>query len=416
MLLFISLSVDTLIHFAYLPGQNVTAVLIWGWDGAVLMQGFHCTFAIGTFVAPWIAKPFISVLGTVNNNSTNTETTTGLSVLHVENTKNFNDTETEQLSDTQVHLAYLIVGAYIFLSGLFFVLVYWRSKRKDQTKAGQNKNSGVTTEKNSGMKPREPAWYRWPMLLLMFFRFFFYVGLEITAASLLMTFAVKGMGWDKATGVALTACFRGIFFLGRASSVIIAIFVTPTKMIIFYLILINIGLGVVTAFLDYHPLILWVFISMAGFGMGTFYGSSMSWADKYLNMTGKSGTFFVFGAWVGLFIIPALTGYLFDHFSPLYYIYSCLGQSILLLLVSTASMLLAHYYHSKQKKHLSNQGQNMTFHSDQNHNDSLFHGNQENAQSKAKIVGVDHRVRVKPIVDSNFDQLESESEPEFTSL
>ncbi len=330
------------------------------------MQGFHCTFGIGTFVAPWIAKPFISRIGPVGDNNTATEpnttrinstaasihgtisTSNGVPVLQVENTSGLNRT-------------YLIVGAYIFVSSLFFVLIYFidrRSTRNDPTKQGKTKNSGITTEKNSEMKSPEPIWYRCPMLVLGFFRFFFYVGLEITSASLLMTFAVKGMGWDKATGVALTACFRGVFSVGRGSSIILAIFITPTKMVILNLILINAGLGVLSVFLNYHPLILWIFISLAGFGMGSFYGASMSWADKYMNMTGKSGTLFIFGAWMGLFIIPALTGYLFDNVGPFCYIYVCLGTSILLLIVTTASMLLAHYYTS-QKKHVSNQGQEM---------------------------------------------------------
>ena len=37
------------------------------------MQGFHCTFALGTFVAPWIAKPFISLIEKAQDNRTDAE-------------------------------------------------------------------------------------------------------------------------------------------------------------------------------------------------------------------------------------------------------------------------------------------------------------------------------------------------------
>ncbi len=397
------------------------------------MQGFHCIFALGTFVAPWIAKPFISTIEILQENNTYVETTTtknhlvatrndtgflqrgepsafttgsvlnlfnhyganvtdrppnttGMSISHEKISESFNTTEKEQLSESQVHFTYLIVGAYIFVSSLCFIIVYFihcTSIRNDPTKQGKNKNSGITTEKNSGMKSQEPAWYRWPMLVLMFFRFAIYVGLDIMTASFLMTFAVKGLGWDKDTGVALTSCFRGVYSIGRGSSILFAVCITPSKMIIMNLVLINVGLGVLAAFFDYHPLILWIFISLAGFGMGSFYGASMSWADKYLNVTGKTGSLFILGSWVGLLTLPALTGYLFDNVSPFCYIYSCLGTSLALLVVTISSMLLAHCYHSNLKKQHGNQGQEMkTFRSNQNHDDSLFHGNQEDNQSK----------------------------------
>ena len=397
------------------------------------MQGFHCVFALGTFVAPWIAKPFISTMETMQENNTYMETTTSksqlvvsgndtkfllkgessthntqsmfnslnptgpsiqdttstpkrMSIFQVNVSENSNVTDTEQLSESQVHFTYLIVGAYIFISSLCFVIVYFihrRSTRNDPTKQGKNKNSGITTEKNSRMKSPEPAWYRWPMLVLMFFRFAIYVGLDIMTASFLMTFAVKGLGWDKDTGVALTSCFRGVYSIGRGSSILFAVFISPSKMIIMNLVLINIGLGVLAAFFEYHPLILWIFISLAGFGMGSFYGASMSWIDKYLNVTGKTGSLFILGSWVGLLTLPALTGYLFDNISPFCYIYSCLGTSLVLLVVTVSSMLLAHCYHSNLRKQHSNQGQEMeTFRSNHNHDESLFPESQEDNQSK----------------------------------
>ena len=40
-------------------GKNATALLLWGSDGAILMQAYHFIFAVGTIVSPWIAAPFI---------------------------------------------------------------------------------------------------------------------------------------------------------------------------------------------------------------------------------------------------------------------------------------------------------------------------------------------------------------------
>ena len=154
------------------------------------------------------------------------------------------------------------------------------------------------------------------MLVLMFLRFAFYVGLDIMSASLLMTFAVKGLGWTKPQGIAVTSCFRGVYSAGRFASVLLAFRISPTKMIFLDLILILTGLIVLTVFIQFHHLILWIFISLAGFGMGSFFGASMSWADKYLNVSGKTGSVLITGLWLGLLALPALTGYLFDNVSP----------------------------------------------------------------------------------------------------
>ena len=43
----------------FFEGKNTTALLLWGWDGAILMQAYHCIFAVGTLISPWIAAPFI---------------------------------------------------------------------------------------------------------------------------------------------------------------------------------------------------------------------------------------------------------------------------------------------------------------------------------------------------------------------
>ena len=105
------------------------------------------------------------------------------------------------------------------------------------------------------------------------------------------------------------------------------------------------GLIVLTVFIQFHHLILWIFISLAGFGMGSFFGASMSWADKYLNVSGKTGSVFITGSWLGLLALPALTGYLFDNVSPFCYIYACFGDAIALTTVTFLAMGMAHYYH-----------------------------------------------------------------------
>ena len=329
------------------------------------MQAFHCVFALGTFVAPWLVVPFISSDMNVHKTDNDTSTISSVYFLAEHNTmsgRNQDNYETitekitmktheEELSESNVQSAFLVVAAYEVLSSGLFVVSYIFHKKNSHISEvnqenGRNKSTGVTSEKRSSFKRKEPKWFLFPMLGLMFLRFAFYVGLDIMSASLLMTFAVKGLGWTKSQGIAITSCFRGVYSAGRGTGVFLAEVTSPTKMIMFDILLFLSGLFVLTIFINFHDLILWIFISLAGFGMGSFYGASMSWADKYMNVTGKTGSVFITGSWFGLLSLPALTGYLFDNVSPYCYIYACFGSAIAVAVVTFLAMGLV-FYHNK---------------------------------------------------------------------
>ena len=96
-----------------------------------------------------------------------------------------------------------------------------------------------------------------------------------------------------------------------------------------------------------------------GFGMGSLYASSMSWADGQMIITGKAGSTFVTGTWIGALTIPASVGYLFDTVGPFSFIYSCFGDTLLLSLICLSAMLFSWFFHrigesnAKPKKILS---------------------------------------------------------------
>lgn len=320
----------------------MTALLIWGWDGAILLQAFHCVFGLGTFVAPWLAAPFISVV--YSNSSVLNET--NLPKLENDTVTTLFPLEkaTQEMirGESHVHFSYMIVGGYSVISSGFFLLTYFLHKKEMGTKGCATQ--GVSAEKFSDNNQKEPKWFLYPMLVLMFLRFSFYVGLDIMSASLLMTFAVKGLGWTKPQGIAVTSCLRGVFSASRALNVFLAFVISPTKMILTDLTLILTSLLVLTIFITFNDLILWIFISMVGFGCGSFFGASMSWADKYMNVSGKIGSVFITGSWFGLLTIPAITGYLFDNVSPFCYIYACFGDSVGIAVVTLSSMALVLRY------------------------------------------------------------------------
>ena len=142
------------------------------------MQSFHCVFALGTFVAPWLAAPFISSDAyTIDNETTTispvsflTEDNT-MSVRNIENYETITETTNmktlgigEELYESNVHFTFVIIAVYEVLSSGLFVVSYIFHRKYNKVNEvnqenGRNKNTGVTSEKRSSYKKKEPKWF-----------------------------------------------------------------------------------------------------------------------------------------------------------------------------------------------------------------------------------------------------------------
>ena len=259
---------------------------------------------------------------------------------------------------------YLIIGVYCLISSIAFSFTYlvWfkyeELKGKNRHKV-QAKNGREEETSNNINKKLESMWFRIPMMIFMFLKFGTLVALEIVYASFLMTFAVNGLNWTKQDGLAVTSVFRASFAAARGLSICLAAAVSPTKMIIKDLVILISAFVVLLIWVEANNLVLWVGSGVVGFGMGSLYASSMSWADGQMIITGKAGSTFVTGTWIGALTIPASVGYLFDTVGPFSFIYSCFGDTLLLSLICLSAMLFSWFFHgigksnAKPKKILS---------------------------------------------------------------
>ena len=340
-------------NVCYISGQNTTALLLWGWDGAILMQAYHCVFAIGTFVSPWIAAPFILPDKDVKLNET-TSTTTSSENINSSVLSNYTGLDTLQVpaEKSQVQYVFLIIGIYFLSASVAFwttYVIWFKYGAVPDSRDGTNKKPNETSS-NQNASLLEPSWFRIPMMIFMFFRFGTYCGLEITYTSFLMIFSVEGLNWMKTDGLAVTAAFRASFAAARGVSIFLAAFVSPTKMVLKDLFILVVTYIVLTSFVHGSQYILWICSCAVGFGMGSFYASSMSWVDGNMLITGRAGSTFVTGSWMGVLTMPALVGYLFDTVGPEGFIYFCLVDSLLLAGMCATAMTFSHYYHHKWSK------------------------------------------------------------------
>ena len=59
-------------------------------------------------------------------------------------------------------------------------------------------------------------------------------------------------------------------------------------------------------------LMLWFCTAMLGVGLASIFPTGITWAERYMHITGKATAVFVVGSALGEMAMPALTGFLFQ--------------------------------------------------------------------------------------------------------
>ena len=102
----------------------------------------------------------------------------------------------------------------------------------------------------------------------------------------------------------------------------------------------------VTTVQHYHWAI-WLGSCVAGFGMGSFFGASVSWTEKQLKVTGKAGAVIGVGDTTGVMIMTFTIGHLFDSLGPMSFIYVCFVDTLLIALVCALCNAFSRYYRNR---------------------------------------------------------------------
>lgn len=320
------------------------------------MQGFHGTFAIGTFIGPWLAKPFLAPTWyePVFSNFTNGSDGVTVSSIHENVTRPV--VMQRVYGESKAMYVYLIIGIYLFLSGIVYFVIFALTRKyvQDENEVEDRKSKDRKKQSRKDSEIRNPnqrkLWYVIPMTLMASVRFASYVGLELTFSGFLMTYAVKGLGWEKSDALVATTSYWGSFAASRILSTGVAMCISPTTYVIFDIVLMVIAYVGMVSLVHLHPMVIMICSAMAGIAQASFYGCSMSWFAKYMHVTERIGSAFTTGSWVGVALLPALAGYLIDYVSPNAFLFMCLADAILLATVTLVSTVLGLKYGAPIKK------------------------------------------------------------------
>lgn len=353
-------------------GGNLMCLQTWESDSGPHMQALHFAFAIGAFLAPMVAKPFLAhplaaaVMTTVSpvenysstaaaengtNRTASRERRDGRSTNETSSSGNSTATESilSVLSDdvSPVKYAYFFVAFVLAVVAFGFFLSICCCRRKSGGAASSRGpgGGGAETLRSEYTSRKERSGFRVRMLALLFVFFFVYVGSEVAYGSFISSFVVKRFGWTKETGAVVTSVFWGSFAAGRFLAIFLSWCLTPTVMLIGNLVVTSVSLVGLAAFgrvdgpriesVPYETLV-WALTSSLGVGMASIFPTGISWVERYMQVTGKAASVFVVGSALGEMAIPALVGLLFEtsgEISLMYVMLACSSVSIFVYVV-----------------------------------------------------------------------------------
>ena len=202
---------------------------------------------------------------------------------------------------SNIQFVYMIIGAFLFFTSIFFMCLYCYDKSYETLVA-------YTCDRKHKSCTEDQA-FRVQILISLFIFFFMYVGMEVTFGGFIMTFAVQSFTWSKDKGVILTSLFWGALATGRGLSIFLARCLLPSWMLIANILLVLLASLILSIGLNEYQNLLWPGTLLFGLGLSSIFPTGMSWAEHYMTVTGKATAVLIMGSALGEMVIPAVTGF-----------------------------------------------------------------------------------------------------------
>jgi len=161
-------------------------------------------------------------------------------------------------------------------------------------------------------EPHAPARLQLVILFALFFAL--YVGAEICFGGWLATYALARRLSDAAGAALLTSVFYGALMLGRLFAIPLAARVRPRVILCVDLTGCLCGLGLL---LSGASALVWPGAFVVGLSMASIFPTTMAFAGRHMQITGRVTGRFLVGASIGSMLLPWLTGQLFEALGPI---------------------------------------------------------------------------------------------------
>ena len=327
-------------------GGNVLLLNLYGKNSEAQMQGLHAMFGLGAFVSPLLLSPFLTTTNpdTMRNNLTNANLTNA-SLTNM--TDKLNGTDLPSNITQNPHIADHSSLRYPYIiSMLFFVIpiVTFAGASFKDSGLKQQRDAQRETSQNS-----EHRVYRGFTLVLLFLFLLLYVGLEVAIGGLIFSFSFQhGILKSKSVAALLTSTFWGSFCVGRFLSIPLSVYVRAYRILVMDLLGCVIGSSILVFLAPSVHAWLWVGTSIVGLSMAAVFPSTMSWAETFMHISGKTASILVVGASLGEMTIPFTIGTLMQHKGADVFVESVFVVIVLAIIVFGLASCLARRQRKEQ--------------------------------------------------------------------
>lgn len=259
-------------------GNN--ALLLWthGDDSPPYMTGLHLAFGAGAFLSPLIAAPVLE-------------------------------------NQLPIGLVYWLLAGISMLISIRMLL------------DPGSPDPGNTNPDSSSLQ-RRPSGRQAPVVLLLAFFLFFYVGAEVTFGGWLYSFAITLDLTSEANAAYLTSAFYLAFTLGRLIAIPMTSRIAVDTVLRFSLIGCLLTLGIGTLFFKYPP-VLWIMAAGTGLFMAPVFPAAFSFAGQIIRMDARASSRVLLGDSFGGMILPWIAGFLIESTTPVSLLYLVGGSVVI---------------------------------------------------------------------------------------
>lgn len=271
------------------------------------LQGLHCVFNLGLFLAPLAVTPFL-------HEDSDNSTGHGSLVQMI-----------EDHGYSPIVIAYSMGGVFMLVASLVYFCVACALKSTSSPGGPQD------SEPRTLSKPRSEK-ARHGIFALTLIYFFFSCAMEITYMTFLSTFAVQYMEWSDRRAVNLVTLLTLASLLGRFLGIFLVKCLGAKRLLCFSLVVCTLGLAPLY-FVSESSTIAWVSSSIIGLSMATFYATTLTWTDENVALSARLTSMLIFMGTLGCVVAPFVQGLLFDFYGILSFLWLCTSELVGLLVL-----------------------------------------------------------------------------------
>ena len=370
-------------------GTHAVLMRLWKEESGPCMQVLHFAFAFGAFVAPLIAKQFISA--EQDEEAMNSTSYSGSGWASGNCTIGCATNSTGQEGDFRI--AYWISSsifipallAYVFYSVRYDILRHFVRKEKsvvadsavtnytmveeDQEQDGEAEVEELlqlafrekdNKDPSSPSAKETPPCYVLAILFLLATFIFLYVGLEVSYGYWIFTVVVTGtLNFSKQQGTVIQSLFWGTFAFTRLFSVVLALLNVKASVMITGNLTGSVIASVIMVSFPHNAPAIWLASAVLGMSYASIFPTTMTWMSETVEATGKASSILITGGVLGNITIPAVAGALVAQVTPdsLFYM-TFVG--IVLCVVLVAVMFTLTYFQKRRQARASQTVQELT--------------------------------------------------------